>query len=153
MIVSLSYLAASATVPCPPVQVPKSGHPIESPASSVNCQKGFVLLDNCLPRWKNKGGRGRGRWRGEKGGREGGPPDHKRRNWCVSLLPHSTVNWMAAGSLSTERERERGAAAAQTLVARTSVVGKQFSLCGARRGLRAGALALARKDCFSSAVV
>ena len=37
---------------------------------------------------------------------------------CLSSLS-AVINWMAAGSLSTERERK--AAAAQTLVARTSV--------------------------------
>ena len=110
-VMSLSDLAC---VPWSPKWTPHCGV-----ASSVNCQKGFVLLDdNCLPRWKNKGGRVEG---GREGGRKGGGlPEHKRRNWCVSLSLSlsAVINWMAAGSLSTERERE---AAAQTLVARTSV--------------------------------
>ena len=33
-------------------------------------------------------------------------PTLKHRNWCVSLS--AVINWMAAGSLSTQRERERG---------------------------------------------
>ena len=64
-------------------------------------------------------------------------PTLKHRNWCVSLS--AVINWMAAGSLSTQREGgKEAAAAAQTLVARTSVVGTEMRGQGARG---AGALA------------
>ena len=97
--------------------------------------KGFrPLLDNCLPRRKTKAIC-----------REGG--EHKRRNWCVSLLPTSPslspalslrCHQLDGCGLIIDREREREGQQLPRLLSPELPSSEQFSLCAAPRDEFAG---------------